>query len=147
MVFAGWEETEYRTKLHKLFFPGLDCVQWKTRGFLHLLPWNFLCWTELQGLRKLSWACISLNPHMPFRVAAAWTSSSCLHTRNVWCRQFNRELAWHSESGCSFSFVPVVNPFALHKRWKIGLCYLNWFFRLCVKGSFIIHVFFFLNNF
>ena len=110
-------------KLHKLFFwTWLSVCNERLRDFLHLSLRNSFCWAELQGLRKLSCACISLNPYIPFKVAAAWTSSSCLHTRNGWYSQFNRELAWHNESGCQFSFVPVVNPFALHKRWKTGLC-------------------------
>lgn len=130
-----------------LTFPPTSGVCWVSRNNIYQSSINFLLWNwlyamrdqrlpssvtlefpllgRLEGLRKLSWACISLNPHIPFRVAAAWTSSSCLHTRNGWCKQFNREPAWHSESGCQLSFVPVVNPFALHKRWKIGLCYLH----------------------
>lgn len=104
-------------------------------------PWHALARADWPGGRKRSRACRSLTPRIPWRVAVAWTRSSCLHTSHGWCKQFRREPAWHSESGRQLSFVPVVNPFALHKRWKIGLCCGSWLLGLRVKESFFILLF------
>lgn len=123
----------------------------------HLSPWNSLCSSNSKGLRKPSWACISLNPRMPFRVAAAWTTSSCLHTRSDWCEPLNRELPGTEKQGVSSALyqlllihlldtgdgkvglVPWTSPWAL----RLGFFYALHSFivstiTMCLVGNLII---------